>query len=190
MSFICHINNYTEYNVEWNVFSAFNPPKCTHLEQWAADCEAPGEQFWGISALLKGLTSVVDTFCQSRDSNPQPWVTLGFKSNALSIRPRLPLPWQPSCEALFVWRPKSVKTIDSTMRLHWAGTRDISIAFYFLSYCLFPFGFSLYNHFLLCVSKLLFVSMCVWQCSFLGLLINYWRLICYLFKFLINYVWI
>ncbi len=119
-----------------------------------------------------------------------PWVTLGFKSNALSIRPRLPLPWQPSCEALFVWRPKSVKTIDSTMRLHWAGTRDISIAFYFLSYCLFPFGFSLYNHFLLCVSKLLFVSMCVWQCSFLGLLINYWRLICYLFKFLINYVWI
>ncbi len=92
MSFICHIHNYTEYNVEWNVFPAFNPPKCTHLEQWAADCEAPGEQFWGINALLKGLTSVVDTFCQSRDSNPQPWVTLGFKSNALSIRPRLPLP--------------------------------------------------------------------------------------------------
>ncbi len=39
---------------------------CTHLEQWAADCAA---------------------FCRSRDSNPQPWVTSGFKSNALSIRP-------------------------------------------------------------------------------------------------------
>ncbi len=25
MSFICHIHNYTEYNEEWNVFSAFNP---------------------------------------------------------------------------------------------------------------------------------------------------------------------
>ncbi len=25
--------------------------------------------------------------CRSRDSNPQPWVTSGFKSNALSIRP-------------------------------------------------------------------------------------------------------
>ncbi len=25
--------------------------------------------------------------CRSRDSNPQPWVTKGFKSNALSIRP-------------------------------------------------------------------------------------------------------
>ncbi len=69
----CHIHNYTEYNEEWNVFSAFNPSKCTHLEQWAADCAAPGEQSW--------------TSCRSRDSNPQPWVTSGFKSNALSIRP-------------------------------------------------------------------------------------------------------
>ncbi len=56
------------------MFSAFNPSKCTHLEQWAADIAAPGEQSW--------------TFCWSRDSNPQPWVTSGFKSNALSIRPR------------------------------------------------------------------------------------------------------
>ncbi len=73
LSFICHIHNYTEYNEEWNVFSAFNPSKCTHLEQWAANCAAPGEQSW--------------TSCRSRDSNPQPWVTSGFKSNALSIRP-------------------------------------------------------------------------------------------------------
>ncbi len=55
------------------MFSAFNPSKCTHLEQWAADCAAPGEQSW--------------TSCQSWDSNPQPLVTSGFKSNALSIRP-------------------------------------------------------------------------------------------------------
>ncbi len=45
----------------------------THLEQWAADCAAPGEQSW--------------TSCRSRDSTPQPWVTSGFKSNSLSIRP-------------------------------------------------------------------------------------------------------
>ncbi len=57
------------------MFSAFNPSKCTHLEQWAADCAAPGEQSW--------------TSCRSRYSNPQPWVTLDFKSNALSTRPRL-----------------------------------------------------------------------------------------------------
>ncbi len=55
------------------MFSAFNPSKCTHLDQWAADSAAPGEQSW--------------TSCRSRDSNPQPWVTSGFKSNALSIRP-------------------------------------------------------------------------------------------------------
>ncbi len=29
----------------------------------------------------------MNTSCRSRDSNPQPWVTSGFKSNALSIRP-------------------------------------------------------------------------------------------------------
>ncbi len=55
------------------MFSAFNPSKCRHLEQRAADCAVPGEQSW--------------TSCRSRDSNPQPWVTSGFKSNALSIRP-------------------------------------------------------------------------------------------------------
>ncbi len=69
------LTNYAQmsFNEEWNVFSAFNPSKCTHLEQRAADCAAPGEQLW--------------TSCRSRDSNPQPWVTSGFKSNALSIRP-------------------------------------------------------------------------------------------------------
>ncbi len=29
-AFICHIHNYTEYNQQWNVFSAFNPSKYTH----------------------------------------------------------------------------------------------------------------------------------------------------------------
>ncbi len=28
--FICHIRNYTEYNQQWNVFSAFNPSKWAH----------------------------------------------------------------------------------------------------------------------------------------------------------------
>ncbi len=35
---------------------------------------APGSS-WGFGALLKGLTSVVDNICRSRDSNPQPRVT-------------------------------------------------------------------------------------------------------------------
>ncbi len=92
MSFICHIHNYTEYNEKWNVFSAFNPSKCTHIHTWSSGqptLRRPGSS-WGFGALLKGLTSVVDNTCRSRDSNPQPRVTSGFKSNALSIRPRLP----------------------------------------------------------------------------------------------------
>ncbi len=96
MSFICHIHNYTEYNEEWNVFSAFNPSKCTHLEQWAADCAAPGEQSW--------------TSCRSRDSNPQPWVTSGFKSNALSIRPTK------FFHFCFFLRDRSPKTVHGS---HW-----------------------------------------------------------------------
>ncbi len=67
------------------MFSAFNPSKWSSGQPTV---RRPGSS-WGFSALLKGLTSVVDTSYQSRDSNPQPWVTSGFKSNALSIRPRL-----------------------------------------------------------------------------------------------------
>ncbi len=75
MSFIRHIHNYTEYNQQWNVFSAFNPSKCTH--SWSSGqptLRRPGNS-WGFSAFLKGLTSVVDNSCRSRDSNPQPRIT-------------------------------------------------------------------------------------------------------------------
>ncbi len=75
MSFICHIHNYTEYNQQWNVCSAFNPSKCTHT--WSSGqptLRFPGSSR-GFSALLKGLTSVVDNYCRRRDSNPQPRVT-------------------------------------------------------------------------------------------------------------------
>ncbi len=63
------------YNQQWNVFSAFNPSKCTHT--WSSGqprLRRPGNS-WGFGALLKGLTSVVDNSCRSRDSNPQPRVT-------------------------------------------------------------------------------------------------------------------
>ncbi len=87
-----------------NLSSAFNPSKCTltavntHLEQWAAILRRPGSS-WGIGALLKGLTSVVVLKVERAlvihsphrqslpESNRQP---LGYKSNSLTIRPRLP----------------------------------------------------------------------------------------------------
>ncbi len=43
-----------------NVFSAFNPSKCTHT--WSSGqptLRRPGSS-WGFGALLKGLTSVVN----------------------------------------------------------------------------------------------------------------------------------
>ncbi len=73
--FICHIHNYTPYNQQWNLCSAFNPSKCTHT--WSSGQPTiwhPGSSR-GFGALLKGLTSVVDNSCQSQDSNTQPRVT-------------------------------------------------------------------------------------------------------------------
>ncbi len=74
MSFICHIHNYTEYNQQWNVFSAFNP----------ADTAALGEQL-GVRCLAH----------LSRGQYlPEPRfepTTSDYKSNALSTRPQLPL---------------------------------------------------------------------------------------------------
>ncbi len=69
----------------------------THLEQWAhthkhththleqSTLRRPGSS-WGFGALLKGLTSVVDNSCRSREPT-----TSDYKSSALSIRPRLHL---------------------------------------------------------------------------------------------------
>ncbi len=64
----------------------------THLEQWkhthtwsSERCGARGGS-WGFGALLKGLTSVVDNSCRSREP-----ITSDYKSSALSIRPRLHL---------------------------------------------------------------------------------------------------
>ncbi len=49
----------------------------THLEQWAR-----------FGALLKGLTSVLDNSCRSRDLNPQPQVT---SPTLYPLEPRLPM---------------------------------------------------------------------------------------------------
>ncbi len=86
MSFICHIHNYTEYNQQWNVLSAFNPSKCTHLEQWAADTAAPGEHL-GVRCLAQGSQLSRGQFLLEPRFEP---TTLGYKSDALSLQPQLP----------------------------------------------------------------------------------------------------
>ncbi len=71
------------------MFSAFNPSKCahTHLEQWAADVAAPREEL-GVRCLAQSSNLGRGQFLPERRFKP---TTLGYKSNALSIRPRLPL---------------------------------------------------------------------------------------------------
>ncbi len=73
--FICHIHNYTEYNQQWNMFSAFNPSKCTHTWSSGQPTMRRLGSCWGFGALLKGLTSVMNNSCRSRGSNLQPRVT-------------------------------------------------------------------------------------------------------------------
>ncbi len=88
MSFICHIYIYTEYNQRWNTFSAFNPSKWKHTRSSGQPTlRRPGSS-WGSGALFKGLTSVVDNPCRSRDLNPRPRVT---SPTLYPLEPRLPL---------------------------------------------------------------------------------------------------
>ncbi len=78
------------------MFSAFNPSK------WSSGqptLQRPGSSL-GFGTLLKGLTSVVDTSCQSRDSNPLPRVSS-------PIRPRLPLVSTSGCIQVAVLIDKS-----------------------------------------------------------------------------------
>ncbi len=57
-----------------------------HLEQWAADDVAPGEQL-GVRCLAQGSHFNCGQFLPEPRFEP---TTLGYKSDALSIRPRLP----------------------------------------------------------------------------------------------------
>ncbi len=82
MSFICHIPNYTEYNQLWNVFSAFDPSKCTHTWSRAADTAASGEQL-GVRCLAQGSHLSRGQFLPEPRFEP---TTSGYKSDALSIR--------------------------------------------------------------------------------------------------------
>ncbi len=79
---------YTEYNQQWNVFSAFNPSKCTHTWSSGQPTQRRPWSSWGFGALLNGLTLVVDNSCRSRDSNPQARVT---SLTLCPLEPRLPL---------------------------------------------------------------------------------------------------
>ncbi len=68
------------------MFSVFNPSKCTHLEQWAADTAALGEQL-GVQCFAQGSHLSRGQFLPEPRYEP---TTSDYKSNALFARPRLP----------------------------------------------------------------------------------------------------
>ncbi len=72
--FICHIHNYTLiiHSITSSEICALH---LTHPSAHTPGAVGSSGCSWGFGALLKGLTSVVDNSCRSRDSNPQPWVT-------------------------------------------------------------------------------------------------------------------
>ncbi len=88
----------------------------------------PGSS-WGVGALLKGLTSVVVlrveralhihyNSCQYRESNPQP---LGYESDSLTVRPRLPLDplvSHDSSEIILIWWFAVQETLKTVVQLH------------------------------------------------------------------------
>ncbi len=69
----------------------------THLEQWAANAAAPREQL-GVRCLAQGSYLSRGQFLPEPRFEP---TTLGYKSDALSIRPRLP-PWQGRWRTMFL----------------------------------------------------------------------------------------
>ncbi len=81
---ICHIRNYTEYNQQWNVFSVFDPSKCTHT--WSSG--QPTLRQVGVRWLAQGSHLSRGQMLPEPRFEP---TTLDYKSNALSIRPHLPL---------------------------------------------------------------------------------------------------
>ncbi len=98
--YLSHTQLYREYITSSEMYSLYlTHPKWTHPEQWAAMLQRPGSS-WGFGALLKDTSVVVleedtpptNNPCRTWDSNPQP---SAYKSDSLSIRPRLP--------QLFLW---------------------------------------------------------------------------------------
>ncbi len=87
----------------------------THPEQWAANAAAPGEQL-GVRCLALGshLSRGIEGGENAPYSLSPPTIpagagtryeptTLGYKSDALSIRPRLPLKWMSIHVFIFVF---------------------------------------------------------------------------------------
>ncbi len=80
--FIRLTHNYTEYNQQWNLCSAFNPSKCAHTWSSGQPMLMPGEQL-GVRCLAEGSHLSRGQFLPEPRFEP---TTSGYKSDTLSIR--------------------------------------------------------------------------------------------------------
>ncbi len=104
----------------WNLCFAFNPSKCTHtavnihLEQWAAGgsvpCSRVSPQSWYVQYCHGYSLPPTYNPCRTWDSNPRP---SGYKSNSLSIRPRLPPRRTDDTQIYIALSPNDYSPIDS-----------------------------------------------------------------------------
>ncbi len=120
-----HLEQWTHTHTHTHLEQWTHTHTHTHLEQWTHNTHThtwssgqstlrrPGSS-WGFGALLKGLTSVVDNSCRSREPT-----TSDYKSSALSIRPRLPLDYnlQLYCKLLHI-QCGSVKSNAFLIKIH------------------------------------------------------------------------
>ncbi len=130
-----------------NLCSAFIPSKVhthssehthtmnTHPEQWAAIYAAVlGEQL-GVRCLAQGHlshgieggeravhspTGGTNNSCQIWDSNPRP---LGYESNSLTIRPRLPHNAETNCSKINMYPGAAPENVE---RRCWGGARSMT----------------------------------------------------------------
>ncbi len=86
----------------------------THLEQWAANTAALGEQL-GVWCLAQGSHLSRGQFLLELRFEP---TTSGYKSNALSIRPRMPPQARPLSKAV---NPQLLPRCRSNMAAHSSG---------------------------------------------------------------------
>ncbi len=128
-----HLTHPSEHTQQW---THTHTPWTHTRSSWQPMLRRPGSS-WGFGALLKGLISShgieggerwsfitpTDNSCQTWDSNPRP---LGYKSDYLSIRPRLPQNWCVLCVCVCVCvcvcfvcvRSGAITTAESTLNTY------------------------------------------------------------------------
>ncbi len=146
---IKHIYNTIQIKLGWALFVTYTIiQSIMRSEMCSLHLTHPSVHTWssGQPTVLPREQSW--TSCRSQDSNPQPWVTSGFKPNALSIRPttahNLQLVWnlpmiqrRTDGELRRLFDDTDIKLVNiSSDRRYWIGTVRFSQALFLYLNCI------------------------------------------------------